>query len=178
MNKLVIPILTLLMSMGAWADGPDLKSILEHLEVKELTDSSAQKKEEIFVLEKCSAISFAVMDDTEEFDLGDAFFMEALDVEDEEKLTEEKILLLYERVKNYTSEYFDLLEGSEPSKGWKWFGQLEDSLQGLISAMTAELPHPFIDDLAVCLNVTVKHDLENRYEDESWTELKPKRILR
>jgi len=176
--KQILFILLLSIVPLSWAEGPDLKSILEHLEEKDSTDSSAQENLKIFILEKCSAISFAVMDDTEEFDLGDAFFMEALDVEDEEKLTEEKILLLYERVKNYTSEYFDLLEGSEPSKGWKWFGQLEDSLQGLISAMTAELPHPFIDDLAVCLNVTVKHDLENRYEDESWTELKPKRVLR
>ena len=159
----------------SWAEGPELKSLLEHIEEKDSTDSSAQENLEIFILEKCSAISFAVMDDTEEFDLGDAFFHEAVHMEG---MTVENILLVYERVKNNTSEYFDLLEGSEPSKGWKWFGQLEDSLQGLISAMTAELPHPFIDDLAVCLNVTVKLDLENKYEDESWTELKPKRILR
>ena len=121
MKKLLI-LTSLLISGSLWAEGPELKSLLEHIEEKGSTDSSAQENLEIFILEKCSAISFAVMDDTEEFDLGDAFFMEALDVEDEEKLTEEKILLLYERVKNYTSEYFDLLEGSEPSKGWKWSG--------------------------------------------------------
>ena len=176
--KPILLALIFLASSFSWAEGPELKSLLEHIEEKDSTDSSAQENLKIFILEKCSAISFAVMDDTEEFDLGDAFFFEALDVEDEEKLKVGKILLVYYRVKNYTSEYFDLLEGSEPSKGWKWFGQLEDSLQGLISAMTAELPHPFIDDLAVCLNVTVKLDLENKYEDESWTELKPKRILR
>ena len=44
--------------------------------------------------------------------------------------------------------------------------------------LAEEAKESFVDDLLVCLNVYVKMNLKNRYEDESWTELKPKRILR
>jgi len=94
-TSLILSIL-LLYAGGVWADSPDLKSILEHLEEKDSTDSSAQKKREIFILEKCSAISFAVFDDTEEFDSGDAFYFEAVHMEG---MSVENILLVYERVK-------------------------------------------------------------------------------
>jgi len=173
-KSLTITLLTLLMSMGAWAEGTELKSLREHIEETDSTDNSAQENLKFFVLEKCSAASFALNNDTEGFDPGDAFFMEAVDVEDEEKLTAEKILLVYDRVKNYTSEYLDHVDRSKLPND-KTSTELVDSI---VKAMAADMKESFVDDLLVCLNVYVKMNLKNRYEDESWTELKPKRILR
>ena len=162
------------MSMGAWAEGTELKSLREHIEETDSTDNSAQENLKFFILEKCSAASFAVMDDTEGFDPGDAFFMEAIDVEDDKKLTVEKILLVYDRVKNYTSEYLDHVDRSKLPND-KTSTELVDAY---VLAMVAGMKESFVDDLFVCLDVYLKRNLRNRYEDESWTELKPKRILR
>lgn len=119
----------------------ELISFFDYVESKDLSDKDAKKELEQYILEKCSALSFVwIGGDNEIFDVGDAFFEEAIANKEESKRP-----IIYKNIQQYGEEYIN-----------HWNEQ--------------DLPNenPFTelmkDDMAVCLEIYEGRNYAEKYE--------------
>ena len=119
----------------------ELISFFDYVESKDLSDKDAKKELEQYILEKCSALSFVwIGGDNEIFDVGDAFFEEAI-----AHAGKSKRPIIYKNIQQYGDEYIN-----------HWNEQ--------------ELPdeNPFTelmkDDMAVCLEIYEGRNYAKKYE--------------
>jgi len=119
----------------------ELISFFDYVESKDLSDKDAKKELEQYILEKCSALSFVwIGGDNEIFDVGDAFFEEAISNAEENKRP-----IIYKNIQQYGEEYIN-----------HWNEQ--------------DLPNenPFTelmkDDMAVCLEIYEGRNYAEKYE--------------
>lgn len=119
----------------------ELISFFDYVESKDLSDKDAKKELEQYILEKCSALSFVwIGGDNEIFDVGDAFFEEAI-----ANAGKSKRPIIYKNIQQYGEEYIN-----------HWNEQ--------------DLPdeNPFTelmkDDMAVCLKIYEGRNYAKKYE--------------
>ena len=119
----------------------ELISFFDYVESKDLSDKDAKKELEQYILEKCSALSFVwIGGDNEIFDVGDAFFEEAI-----AHAGKNKRPIIYKNIQQYGEEYIN-----------HWNEQ--------------DLPNenPFTelmkDDMAVCLEIYEGRNYAEKYE--------------
>jgi len=141
-------LITLVFSLNVFAfsdvvskDSKDLISFFDHIESKNLSDSDEKRDLQQYLLEKCSALSFVwIGGDNEIFDVGDAFFEEAI-----AHAGKNKRPIIYKNIQQYGEEYID-----------HWNKQ--------------DLPdeNPFTelmkDDMAVCLELYKVENYATKYE--------------
>ena len=141
-------LITLLFSLNIFAfsddvskDRKDLMSLFDHIENKNLSDADIKKEFKQYLFEKCSALSFVwIGGDNEIFDVGDAFFEEAI-----ASAGKDKRPVIYENIQHYGTEYIN-----------HWY--------------ESELPdeNPFTelmkDDMAVCLEIYEGRNFAKKYE--------------
>ena len=119
----------------------ELISFFDYFEDKDLTDTNTKQESMQYILEKCSALSFVWIDgDNEIFDVGDAFFEEAITLSGKDNRP-----VVYDNIQKYGIEYIN-----------HWYEH--------------ELPddNPFTelmkDDMAVCLEIYEDNNLAKKYE--------------
>ena len=148
MKIYTLPLIISLFSLNIFAFSADvpntqkeLISFFDYVEIKNLSDKDAKKELEQYILEKCSALSFVwIGGDNEIFDVGDAFFEEAI-----AHAGKSKRPIIYKNIQQYGDEYIN-----------HWNEQ--------------ELPdeNPFTelmkDDMAVCLEIYEGRNYAKKYE--------------
>lgn len=118
-----------------------LISFFDYIESKNLSDKDEKKELEQYILEKCSALSFVwIGGDNEIFDLGDAFFEEAV-----ASAGKDKRPVIYENIQHYGTEY-----------GNHWYE----------SELPDENPYTELmkDDMALCLEIYEGRNFAKKYE--------------
>ena len=148
-------LLTFLLSLNIIAFSDDVSntqkeliSFFDYVESKDLSDKDAKKELEQYILEKCSALSFVwIGGDNEIFDVGDAFFEEAI-----ANAGKSKRPIIYKNIQQYGEEYIN-----------HWNEQ--------------DLPNenPFTelmkDDMAVCLKIYEGRNYAKKYEGQKDSKL-------
>ena len=148
-------LLTFLLSLNIIAFSDDVSntqkeliSLFDYVESKDLSDKDAKKELEQYILEKCSALSFVwIGGDNEIFDVGDAFFEEAI-----ANAGKSKRPIIYKNIQQYGEEYIN-----------HWNEQ--------------DLPNenPFTelmkDDMAVCLKIYEGRNYAKKYEGQKDSKL-------
>ena len=136
----------LLVSGFTFSDHPSntqkkLISFFDYVESKNLSDKEAKKELEQYILEKCSALNFVwIGGDNEIFDVGDAFFEEAI-----ASAGRGKRPVIYENIQQYGTEYINHWHENE----------LPD-----VNPFTELMK----DDMAVCLEVYEGKNFAEKYE--------------
>ena len=119
----------------------ELISFFDYFDSKDMTDRDTNRTAKQYVFEKCSGLSFVFIGgDTEGFDVGDAFFEEAITSAGKDKRP-----LVYQNIQEYGSEYIVHFNDSDLPDG-ELFTELMK------------------DDMAVCLEFYEGNNLQEKYE--------------
>ncbi len=118
-----------------------LTSFFDYFEGKDLTDADTRLESKQYTLEKCSALSFVwIGGDNEIFDLGDAFFEEAIALAGKDNRQ-----VVYDNIQRYGVDYINhWWEHENPNNG--------------------DYTELMKDDMAVCLAIIEEENLEKKYE--------------
>ena len=119
----------------------ELISFFDYFEGKDLLDTNTKQDSKQYTLEKCSALSFVwIGGDNEIFDVGDAFFEEAITLAGKGNRP-----VVYENIQQYGIEYIN---------HWYQYKLSDDN--------------PFTelmkDDMAVCLEIYQDNNFAKKYE--------------
>ena len=119
----------------------ELISFFDYFEGKDLADTNTRLESKQYTLEKCSALSFVwIGGDNEIFDLGDAFFEEAIVLAGKGKRQ-----VVYDNIQGYGIDYIN--------HWWKYGDPNNGDYTKLMK-----------DDMMVCLEIVEEGDLQKKYE--------------
>jgi len=119
----------------------ELISLMDYFADKDLTDTTKKQELQQYTLEKCSALSFVFIGgDSEIFDLGDAFFVEATALGGKDNRQ-----VVYDNIQKYGREYINHFDEHELPEG------------NLLTELMK-------DDLELCVDIYQSNNYEKKYE--------------